>query len=492
MFIPTDKIAVSSDSILCTDQPYFQYFEAMLKSPPTDWHKQIAEAILHLYDDLETNIAQHTYIIRNQSFIESQFPRLAAQLAKQQVNLLNSQDRFSGGVNIEEPSIDSNPWEVRIHPISFSIPSELIEQQVPSKAKPFCRVIPGNKSTYFKYDEERNYYDDIRHSLFTLTYKKAGWDCMRHYEILAMGSLPLFLDIEFLQEFYNNGEYRTALAMHPIRLYKVLLQFPGLSMHAKTDNVNGGLWKIERQDFNYIVPFFERQLYSAITMATLQYTKNVFSSTAMANYVLKTVQKSCTEQGKTLGHHHGGQIRSILYLSNVCFDYIGDYLIDTMLHGFRKLLGEHTRVVVNFSRRPSLMRTMEDFNQDAMDARKKSLYGFGMTFGMKLDSLTVDSKHPFDHLENKTEDVVHLIQKHQFDLIILSSGHRIYEYSPTTDPTFTDLWSAVCQHYARHEVVIFDGSDHRLHAEALDILLLCGSHVFSREGLSWERIRRSM
>ena len=33
-------------------------------------------------------------------------------------------------------------------------------------------------------------------SIFALTYKKAGWDTLRHYEILMNGCLPIFLDIE--------------------------------------------------------------------------------------------------------------------------------------------------------------------------------------------------------------------------------------------------------------------------------------------------------
>ena len=35
-----------------------------------------------------------------------------------------------------------------------------------------------------------------QNSLFSLTYRKTGWDCLRHYEILASGSIPLFLDLE--------------------------------------------------------------------------------------------------------------------------------------------------------------------------------------------------------------------------------------------------------------------------------------------------------
>ena len=32
--------------------------------------------------------------------------------------------------------------------------------------------------------------------MFALTTKKCGWDCMRHYEILANGCIPYFPDIE--------------------------------------------------------------------------------------------------------------------------------------------------------------------------------------------------------------------------------------------------------------------------------------------------------
>ena len=33
-------------------------------------------------------------------------------------------------------------------------------------------------------------------SIFAITNKKLGWDCLRHYEILMNGCIPLFLNIE--------------------------------------------------------------------------------------------------------------------------------------------------------------------------------------------------------------------------------------------------------------------------------------------------------
>jgi len=44
--------------------------------------------------------------------------------------------------------------------------------------------------------DEAEYKRDYRKAMFGVTRKKAGWDCMRHYEILASGAVPLFLDIQ--------------------------------------------------------------------------------------------------------------------------------------------------------------------------------------------------------------------------------------------------------------------------------------------------------
>ena len=54
---------------------------------------------------------------------------------------------------------------------------------------------PRDRSTYI-YQAEKEYYRQYSRSLFAFTMKKAGWDCMRHYEILASNSVPYFWGIE--------------------------------------------------------------------------------------------------------------------------------------------------------------------------------------------------------------------------------------------------------------------------------------------------------
>lgn len=82
-----------------------------------------------------------------------------------------------------------------VESISFSIPEIKITNDQPTKRKLYGTVIPGNIKTYVFYDE-KEYYDDYANSFYGFTWKKGGWDCMRHYEIMAAGSIPCFRDLD--------------------------------------------------------------------------------------------------------------------------------------------------------------------------------------------------------------------------------------------------------------------------------------------------------
>ena len=82
-----------------------------------------------------------------------------------------------------------------LHQITFSIPTEKICKTYNLKTKILSNLIPGNTSTYI-YNNEEDYYNEYKTSYFAITSKKGGWDCMRHYEILANGCIPYFLNIE--------------------------------------------------------------------------------------------------------------------------------------------------------------------------------------------------------------------------------------------------------------------------------------------------------
>ena len=82
-----------------------------------------------------------------------------------------------------------------LFPLSYSIPLKFIKSinQV-KKTRLFSPLIPVDKKTYI-YKDEDSYNKNYSESYFSFTYRKGGYDCLRHYEILANNSIPFFIDI---------------------------------------------------------------------------------------------------------------------------------------------------------------------------------------------------------------------------------------------------------------------------------------------------------
>ena len=86
--------------------------------------------------------------------------------------------------------------EKNVYPIHFAIPKKKIISSINLNPKNILSpLIPGKMETYI-YEKENKYYEMYQDSIFSLTYKKNGWDCLRHYEILANGSIPLFIKLD--------------------------------------------------------------------------------------------------------------------------------------------------------------------------------------------------------------------------------------------------------------------------------------------------------
>ncbi len=87
--------------------------------------------------------------------------------------------------------------DIGARPISFKFPQthDLVGKNTILKSQILAPCDPRYKSSYI-YKEEFTYYENYQRSLFGFTTKKNGWDCLRHYEILACNCLPIFPDIE--------------------------------------------------------------------------------------------------------------------------------------------------------------------------------------------------------------------------------------------------------------------------------------------------------
>ena len=83
----------------------------------------------------------------------------------------------------------------RVFPISFSIPTCKVDFVKTNKVRNKAICDPRDRSTYI-YKNEKDYYQGYKESRFGTTMVKAGWDCMRHYEILANGCIPAFINIQ--------------------------------------------------------------------------------------------------------------------------------------------------------------------------------------------------------------------------------------------------------------------------------------------------------
>ena len=183
-----------------------------------------------------------------------------------------------------------------LYPIAFSIPEEKIVDNIQSKTKLLSSLIPGDTSTYI-YDNETDYYNEYKQSMFAITIKKAGWDCMRHYEILANGTIPYFPDIEKCPP--------NTMALLPKNLI-----IEGNSLYNKYQNQT----TCSQEDMNDCHNLINR---------LLDYTRNHLTTNKMAKYILN----------KT-GYM---DVKNILYLSA---SISPDYLRCVTLHGFKELFGD--------------------------------------------------------------------------------------------------------------------------------------------------------
>lgn len=91
-----------------------------------------------------------------------------------------------------------------VRPLAFSIPAEKVVQDLPVKEKLFATHVVDpevasrleGSRTAGAFATEAEYYADLQRSRFAITTKRAGWDCLRHYEIAANGCVMCFRDLD--------------------------------------------------------------------------------------------------------------------------------------------------------------------------------------------------------------------------------------------------------------------------------------------------------
>jgi Methyltransferase domain len=219
-------------------------------------------------------------------------------------------------------------------PIQFSMPEEKIVDCIPEKDSDFAHCIPGQPGTYI-FKTEAEYYHSYKRALYGVTKRKAGWDCMRHCEILANGCIPYFIDLESCDP--------KTLAFLPKDLILEAMHLPGVS-YLKIDH-----------------SVFDRAKYDELLNKILAHTREHLSSRKMAEYLLS--ESKYTGKGP------------VLYLSQ---HQEADYLRCTMLIGLRHALGANAIDV------PRIHHLYKDY------PHPQQCYGGGMSYACVLDPIEID------------------------------------------------------------------------------------------------------
>ena len=357
--------------------------------------------------------------------------------------ILGQPNRTVFAPNITRVELESLPGTY-MYPIGFAIPEEMLVPCLPEKYWPLAlsdgRRIHANKEYQFQFYQEQEYRRQYRHAYFGITRKKFGYDCLRHYEIIANGAIPLFLSLGDLPEralpFLPRDFLHKAWGLLGNRSLQALQAKP-----AKSFKLRHG----------------EMINYYTLLADLMSYARRHLTTKAMAIYVLETVRAVSGRKVET-------ELcpKRILFLSGRIYP---DYQRDMLLHGLKKLCP----LVVDFPRVDHMYGPNPRIRPDPVHGNwqksRGDLHSRGFTYSMTLD---------FDLGRVDRSDVRSKILEHYYEMVIFGSIYRNPAY-------FQEVQSV----YTPSEIVFIDGED--LHLRSPNELAQSGV-LFRRELVLGEKV----
>jgi len=324
------------------------------------------------------------------------------------------------------------------------------------------------KSYVFGPADEAEYKRDYRKALFGITRKKEGWDCMRHYEILAAGSVPMFLDIEKAPAHVMTHLPKALLSA--VR-HSPYFWLKGCEMRHSQGECSFGLDHSK----------FSMAEYESIACSLLEHTRQHLTTKALARYALAA--SGSLPRGQAIP----SSFRA-LYVGGTAHN--SDYLRDLMLHGFKDLLGENLfeynspRCVIGYSlltqfffdvftlKRLIFIRYMYHWSTDSPSngavANPNKHWGMGFSVARRL---------PYRedrHLKNISAAESMILAK-SFDVVIYGNAHRGM-------PLFSTVMKAG---YSKERILVLNGEDwhgwKQVEEQQADLKILDKTTYFLRE-----------
>lgn len=198
---------------------------------------------------------------------------------------------------------------LKIHGISFSIPSEFVVPIIPPKFKPSGQLRSGKMLQCWNISNDLDCLEDLRGSLFQTINTDDVWRPFKQILVLASGSLPIV-------EANDSSLFR----FQPLELYQLI---------AESLDLKGGSRRILFEK-----SFLNKSLYSTLVASLLQYTHNILSTVAMASFFLRSIRGS--GDGSLTP-----SLPKLLLIQSQAFTETSEVLLRSLRHGMRKILGDH-------------------------------------------------------------------------------------------------------------------------------------------------------
>jgi hypothetical protein len=288
-----------------------------------------------------------------------------------------------------------------------------------------------NKRGYIFNDEE-SYYKEYGTSIFAYTYRKGGWESMRHYEIMCNGAIPYFIDIDKMPPH--------TMTRFPKELIINAMSLPGI------DPIKG---TIDHKVAN--IPCLHD-----VRESLLDYCAHNLSTKALAKYFLAAMGKP--------------NARKVLMING---RQQWEYMTDSLLHGLRTLLGSG---FVDYKKRLFMYKGLRE---KALESGFRE-YGKGFSYAYALP----DDKN----IERDPETIRMQIKSRYFDIIIIGQLFQPVnlpaklDWETSNNLSHQMFWKEISRSYGKHEVALLDGLDYHK-PEQRDFLIKAARYgtLFVRE-----------
>lgn len=305
-----------------------------------------------------------------------------------------------------------NANDKKIFPLAYCIPDECIVDDATDcvKSNLIIEMNSSNSSGNYRFnkEQEKEYNDLYRASRFAETKKKGGWDCLRHYEILANGCIPVFENIIDCPQ-------------------DSLVTFPK---------------ELVNQCYHQFLPWdnseYSENEYNEVRLELLNHTRNKCSTSACANYIFSKISS----------FPGNNNLKNVLLVTG---NYSVNYTRELTWIGIKRRIQGLGGVAVEY---PRLVYLYDDYSREQL--YKDNLYGNGFTYSRRLKN-----DYNFEEAE-----IIDKIKNKFWDLIIFGRVGPD-EFHDGSIPHLP-LWNIIKEKYNKNKIVFLYGGDNDYNLKRVD------------------------